>query len=421
MSRLRIGQPYWIDVNKRRTVRFPKLRSAIEADVAIVGGGITGCACAYLLRQSGTRVVLLEAGRIGHGSTAASTALLMQEPDIDFVGLSERYGAATAARIWRTGRQAVRDLTHTLRRIGMRPTPQRLPSVYFSQDAGDAPALRRELTHRHRARIEGQWLSPRALERMTGIPGAGGILVPGNAQIDPFRACQRFALAASSAGAKLFAHSRVQRIRSSRHAVVVELKHGRVVADRVIVATGYATPEFLPLQARFRMMNTYVIATPKLSRGLRDRLGLRDVMLWDTNRPYHYARWTPDRRLLFGGRDRPRVQGDRRERLVERTAGELASDLGLLYPALRDVTPEYAWEGLFAATPDGLPYVGVHRHYPRHLFALGYGGNGMTFGFLGAQILNRMIHSTPGPDDALFAFGRDRQKRRSIARSHSGL
>jgi glycine/D-amino acid oxidase-like deaminating enzyme len=51
------------------------------------------------------------------------------------------------------------------------------------------------------------------------------------------------------------------------------------------------------------------------------------------------------------------------------------------------VAIEYAWEGLFAMTPDGLPYIGQHRRYPRHLFALGYGGNGMTFGFLAARLL----------------------------------
>ena len=53
------------------------------------------------------------------------------------------------------------------------------------------------------------------------------------------------------------------------------------------------------------MFNTYVIATPPLSRGSAPRSGLGDVMLWDTERPYHYVRWTPDHRLLFGGRDQP--------------------------------------------------------------------------------------------------------------------
>jgi glycine/D-amino acid oxidase-like deaminating enzyme len=91
---------------------------------------------------------------------------------------------------------------------------------------------------------------------------------------------------------------------------------------------------------------------------------------------------------------------------MRQEAEELTRDLAALYPVLEDVRPEYAWEGLFATTPDGLPYIGTHRRYPRHLFALGYGGNGMTFGFLAAQILARALTGRPREDDALFAFNR---------------
>jgi glycine/D-amino acid oxidase-like deaminating enzyme len=45
------------------------------------------------------------------------------------------------------------------------------------------------------------------------------------------------------------------------------------------------------------------------------------------------------------------------------------------------------WEGLFAETPDGLPYIGSHSRFPKHLFALGYGGNGMTASYLAAKLL----------------------------------
>ena len=78
------------------------------------------------------------------------------------------------------------------------------------------------------------------------------------------------------------------------------------------------------------------------------------------------------------------------------------------YPALEKVSFEYAWEGLFATTPDGLPYIGPHRHYPRHLFALGYGGNGMTFGFLAAGLLLDWYRGDRSADHDLFAFGRMR-------------
>jgi glycine/D-amino acid oxidase-like deaminating enzyme len=90
---------------------------------------------------------------------------------------------------------------------------------------------------------------------------------------------------------------------------------------------------------------------------------------------------------------------------AQRTAA-LVGEFHELYPRLREVPVEYAWEGLFATTPDGLPYIGTHRRYPRHLFALGYGGNGMTFGFLAAGILDRHLRHAAEPGDALFRFNR---------------
>ncbi len=406
MTTLRIGTSLWLD-RHRGEPSFPALRQRIETDIAIVGGGITGCACAYVLARHGIRVVLLEAAHIGRGSTAASTALLMQEPDVDFGDLAERYGTATARQIWRTSRHAVDALVRTLRTLKLTPTPQVLPSVYFTREPGDVRSLQGELRVRHRAGLRGRWLSPDALKRTTGIDGAGAIVTSGNAQVDPYHACLALARAARHEGAALFAHSRVRRIRPSSTDVEIEVDRGRVRASQVIVATGYATPEFKPLAGRFRMFNTYVITTPRLTSRVREGVGLGNVMLWDTERPYHYARWTRDHRLIFGGRDQPRTSG-RRERAnaVRVHADLLTSDLAALYPILEDVEPEYAWEGLFATTPDGLPYIGTHRRYPRHLFALGYGGNGMTLGFLAAQVLARAIQGESTDADRIFGFSR---------------
>ena len=79
-----------------------------------------------------------------------------------------------------------------------------------------------------------------------------------------------------------------------------------------------------------------------------------------------------------------------------------------LWPALADVRVASAWEGLFATTPDSLPYIGPHARYPNHLFALGYGGNGMTFSFLAARILLEQWHGVETPDHRLFRFARVR-------------
>ena len=408
MARLRIGHSYWLDAFTGRAPRLPALRGRQHADVAIVGGGVTGCAAALLFARAGARVVLVEARQIGRGSTAASTALLMQEPDTDFAELVDRYGAAATGRIWACSRAAVRAMRRALAELGA-GSLHGLPSLYYTREAGDVPALRHEAALRHRAGIKCRTLAGDSVRALSGFDAAGGILTPGNAEVDPYRACLAFAKGARAAGAVLFERSPVKRIDRSAGGVLVRTRGGEIAADRVVVATGYATEEFKPLAGRARMMNTYVVATPRLSAAERRRVGLGDVMLWDTGRPYHYLRWTPDHRLLFGGRDSPRVPRGTRPAALQRRADELCADLAALYPSLAGMRPDYAWEGLFAQTPDGLPYVGLHRRYPRHLFALGYGGNGMTLGFFAAQALVRLAQGRPHPDDALFGFSRRRR------------
>jgi glycine/D-amino acid oxidase-like deaminating enzyme len=128
--------------------------------------------------------------------------------------------------------------------------------------------------------------------------------------------------------------------------------------------------------------------------------------LWDARPHYHYARWTPDGRLLLGGGDRP-IRGGRPARArVDRAVVDIRGHFERLLPALGDLDFSHAWEGRFANTPDSLPYVGPHRRYPHHAFALGYGGNGMTFASLAARMLVEQWQGRRSADHALFGFAR---------------
>ena len=109
--RLRYGTPYWLDDARSRDVpRFARLRSNLNSDVVIIGGGFTGCAAAHTFASAGIDVVVLDRARLGHGSASASTALLMQETDCSFIELRRRYGLARARTIWRVSAQSVADL-----------------------------------------------------------------------------------------------------------------------------------------------------------------------------------------------------------------------------------------------------------------------------------------------------------------------
>jgi len=387
------------------------LRGAQYADVVIVGGGITGAGIAQVFAHAGIRVAVVEADRVGHGSTAASTALLMQETDEDMAALQHRYGRARTRRIWELSRQATRDLVATLRRLRVPCGVVDREAVYYTTERTAVARLRAECRRRRRAGFSAEWLPPASLRAVTGIDGAGAIRSKGNAQCDPHRACVGLLRAAASNGARIFERSPVRRIDATQAGVVVRTGRGAITADCVIVATGFATPAFKPLAGRFRMKHTYVLATAPIGRRQRAKLGLGDVLLWDTGRPYHYARWTEDHRLLLGGNDRRLVTPARRQKAFAVHVRQLRQSFERLLPALRDVDIDVAWEGLFAMTPDGLPYIGPHRRYPRHLFALGYGGNGMTFGFLAGRLLLDAFRNVPNPDLQLFAFGRLRRGR----------
>ena len=141
------------------------------------------------------------------------------------------------------------------------------------------------------------------------------------------------------------------------------------------------------------------------------------TIVWETARPYHYVRTTSDHRVLVGGEDDAHDEPAKRERRVVPRARALARYAAKLLPDI-ELTRAFAWAGTFAETRDALPYFGSHaQHGDRVLFAMAYGGNGITYSMLGASLLRAIIERTPHPLRALFAFERSYLSPRASAGS----
>jgi glycine/D-amino acid oxidase-like deaminating enzyme len=68
--------------------------------------------------------------------------------------------------------------------------------------------------------------------------------------------------------------------------------------------------------------------------------------------------------------------------------------------------PEFSWAGTFGSTEDGLPFIGTYKKLPHSLFALGFGGNGITFSVVAAEIIADIIKGRSNKNIPLFSFGR---------------
>ena len=109
---------------------------------------------------------------------------------------------------------------------------------------------------------------------------------------------------------------------------------------------------------------------------------------------------------MFGGADQPEPPTRRQEKVLVQRTGQLMYELSTLYPVISGIQPDYVWAGPLSTTTDGLPYIGPHRNFPHHLFALGLGHNGLTAGFFASRVLLRYHLGTPAKGDALFGFTR---------------
>lgn len=399
--------PFFFDTfPKSRRPDHPRLKGEIRTRILVVGGGLTGCACAASFATAGIDVVLVEADRLGAGETARSAGLLRQDLDASFQESASLHGLRVARHVWQGFRRASLEFAAAMRRYGINANVVPQDMVWLTREGADgARRLQREYQSRRDAGVEGSWLNARALAAETGTSGGGGIRTKGDA-LDPYRACLGLAAAAAARGAHLHENTTVRRIRAGRKAVTVMTEGAVVTADAVVIATGALPDDLRALRRHFAPRQSCAVVTAPLPAAARRETGRRAAALRDTHVPPHLLRWLPDDRVLFAGAEQAPLPARQRDRQLVARANELMYELTTFYPAISGVPPEWGWETIHYGSPDGLPVVGPHRNFPRHLFALGHGRHGAAVAWLAARVLLRAYKGEQLKGDELFGFAR---------------
>ena len=399
---LKSGYPFWA-VKNGLMHAFPPLQQDLRCDVVVLGGGITGALIADELAANGHSVCVLEQRDVGWGSSAASTALLQYEIDTHMVDLAKDYGEHNAVLAYRACVEAI-DLVAAKAAQVKDVDFARMRSLYYASKRGHAKDLREEFDLRAKHGFAVHWLEPAQVRERYGFDAPAAILSDTAARIDPYRMAYRLLTRLEKAGVAVHDRTPVTRIAADERSVVLETSTGaRVQAKWLVMATGYAAQQFID-QKVAKNRSSYAFITDPIDPAL---LGpLRDTMVWESARPYLYMRTTGDGRLLVGGEDDSIDVPAKRDAQVEKKAGKLAKQVQDLFPQL-PVAPVFSWAGTFAETRDGLPWFGAHRKQsPRVLFAMAYGGNGITYSMLGAGLLRAAVERRKHPLQHIFGFER---------------
>lgn len=365
-------RPLWHD--DPRPVFFPAIDQQLEVDVVIAGGGITGLTAAILLASEGQRVALLEADRIGAGTSGATSAQVSSVPDIGYRTLLARWGAAAGTEYVVRLNAALELMDSLVIAERIVCDWRRVPGYWFTEDE----VLDRLRAEQQAAQQLGQ--SCRLL-RSAPLPWgtAGAIEFDDQALFHPMRYLAGLARIARARGARLFEDSPVTAWRETGDGVVVETPAAQVRARGLILAT-HSPLGVNPVQTELRAVQSHIVA-------LTPREEFPDALFWDTDDPYHYLRPAIDSGrpvVLVGGGDHKTGHGD-----IPAIRAALLDDY--VRPRFGDAAVSRWWSAQLFEPADGLPYIG-RSPAARHVYlATGFAGVGLVQGTMAATELAAQI------------------------------
>jgi len=345
---------------------------------------------------------VVDSRSIGLGSTCASTSLLQYEIDTPLYKLAVQIGEKNAIRSYQLCEEAIDKLFVIAQKIGFTEIESK-KSFYFAAAKKDLAMLKAEFDMRKKSGFKVQWINEEKVLQKTGFSSPAAILSESGAQTNAYLFTHALHQYGIKKGLEVFDRTELTDIQHHAAGVKMVSKEGFVIkAKKLIYATGYEVLKYID-KPIVQLKSTFAVNSEVLST--KRPFWQNDMLLWNTADPYLYLRTTPDNRILIGGRDENFYSPKKRDSLLVSKTSSLVRDFKKLFPEIPFV-PEFSWAGTFGSTKDGLPFIGPYKKLHNSFFALGFGGNGITFSLIAAEMISAELAGIKNEDTKLFSFDR---------------
>lgn len=411
---------YWFHTAGDAPANDGALTNDIDVDVAIIGGGYTGLVSAYYLtKEYGLNVAVLEANHPGWGCSGRNGGFIRSSiGKLGYNVVIKKYGLDMARRIYQEADEAVNELLGLIEREQIDCDVKRgyLKIAHnketFEGLIAEAKLLKKTFGYECEI-VNGTELKNRFVNSDEGY---GALFHPTYFGLHPLKLVYGYLRAARAQGAKVYSNTEVKEIIPNNNGVLLRTNQSSVRAKKVIIATNGYTPEHLHPELKGTIMPvlSQIAVTRPLTEKELSECGFKgNFLAIDTRKINRYYRLLPDNRLLLGSRGAHNESPSEQER----QKGALLRDIKQKFSPLVDVTADYTWSGWVGLTADWMPHVGTTQANPNIIYALGYGGSGISYSARAGRLAASLVAGNRlGPDvneitakrlpKYKFAFGR---------------
>ncbi len=369
-------QSYW--TSSVRLPQYPPLTADTEADVVIVGAGITGITAAYLLTRAGKKPVLLEAGRILNGTTGHTTAKITAQHDLIYDEFIRHFGDDKTRLYYEANFEAMNFIRETVAKESIDCGFADESSFIYTESDLAVENLEKELRAYEKLGIAGELTERIALP----LEVRAALLMPNQARFHPVSYLAALISKAEEAGARIFEQTTAVKVEEGDSPVVVTETGIRIRCDHAICASHFPFPDWKGFYfARMHAERSYVLGVK-----IDDRYaGGMYINADDPKRSIRLAEDGNEPLVLIGGEGHKAGQSS----CTIRHYDALKSFADSLYP-VKEVA--YRWSTQDLVTLDKMPYIGrITPGSDRILVATGYRKWGMTNGTAAARLLTNLV------------------------------
>ena len=377
-----MNKSLWIEESEKTD--FPQLLKDENADVCVIGGGITGVVTAYLLAQKGKKVILLEKNRVGMGVTAYSTAKLTSQHGLFYKYLKDKNGEEFAKRYLEANEKGISLAREIIKKENINCDYEVKDAYVFATDKSELEKVNEEVNVLKKIGFDAEFVNSINIPAKNVL---GAIKFKNQAQFNSRKYIVELIKAVSNLGVKIFENSKVVNIKSGKNSYMVSTEKSVVFAKDVVIATHYPIKNFPGIYfAKMYQDKSYVIAVDLKDEKNKYNIDGMYLQSHDPVISFRTAKYM-DRELLVvagSGHKTGKPNG-----IIEDSFTNLENYIKKYYPNCETV---FRWSTEDCVTLDKVPYIGRFSNFLLNVYvATGFKKWGMSTSHVAAKIIADLI------------------------------